>query len=97
MTQLAGISSFKQLFSIFTIREIITNPYIVAGVSLSVLGLVLWLGALSTLKLSYLTPLTGVTYIVIALLSWLLLDEVISPIHWIGIVVIAVGVFLINR
>jgi drug/metabolite transporter (DMT)-like permease len=97
MSQLGGIHSFQQLFNIHTIFSIVTNPYIISGMGFAVLGLLLWLGALSTLKLSYLVPLTGLSYVVVSIISWQFLKETITPVHWAGILVIAVGVFIINQ
>lgn len=96
MSQLGGIHSFQQLFNFHTIFSIATNPYIIAGVSFAVLGLFLWLGALSTLKLSYLVPLTGLSYVIVSLVSWFILHEAITPVHWVGIGIIAIGVYFVN-
>lgn len=97
MTLLPRITSFSQLYSLKTIWSIATNPYIVLGIGISAAGIFLWLGALSSLKLSYLVPLSGLAYVLTAFVSWWLLGESISGIRWIGIGTIAFGVYLINR
>jgi drug/metabolite transporter (DMT)-like permease len=97
MSYLPSVKSLKQLLDLDTLVKMVTNPYIVTGVVLSVVSLVLWLGALSTLKVSYLVPLTGVTYIVVALIGQICLGETITATRWYGITVIALGVFLINK
>ena len=42
-------------------------------------------------------PMTAVDYIVVVLLAQLLLAEVITPIRWVGIVLITVGVLMVWR
>ena len=96
LNSLEGIHSFAQLASFSTLRQLASNPYIVSGVALSVLGLALWLGALSVFKLSYLAPMAGFSYVLVALVGWLFLAEPISLTHWIGIGVIVLGVALVN-
>ena len=96
MTMLPRITSFSQLYSLTMIRSIITNPYLVSGIALSVGGVFLWLGALSTLKLSYLSPMSGVSYLLTAIVGLLFLGEVVTTVQWVGIVVIIAGVALIN-
>lgn len=55
----------------------------------------LWLLALSKLEISYAFPLLSSSFILVALLSRILLGEVISWKRWISIFVICAGVILI--
>lgn len=97
MKQVGAITSLEQLISLQTLWKVVTNPYIVCGVILAVIGLALWLGALSTLNVSYIYPFGSVTYIILAILAMVFLKEEITASHWAGIVVIAFGCYLINR
>ena len=97
MTQIGQISNAGQLFNIHMILRIVTNPYILGGVTLSAVGLLLWLGVLSNLKVSYIYPFGAISYIVLALLAHFVLKEGITEIRWIGICVIVLGCYLINR
>ena len=57
----------------------------------------LWLIALSKLDISYAFPLLSTSFVFVAILSRLFLNEVISWRRWLSILVISVGVILIAR
>jgi drug/metabolite transporter (DMT)-like permease len=46
---------------------------------------------------SYVQPATSLSYLSISVLSCLLLGEIISPLRWLGVTVICLGVFLVSR
>jgi uncharacterized membrane protein len=52
--------------------------------------------ALSMADYSYVQPAAALGYLVIAILGVLVLGEKVSPLHWVGIVVICVGVSVIR-
>ena len=57
---------------------------------------ILWLLALSAVDISYAFPLLSAGFILVALLSRVLLKEIISPKRWVAILIIGVGVVLIS-
>ena len=97
MKQIGPITSLGQLFNLLTAWKLVTNPYIVCGLALAALGFFLWLGALSTLNVSYIFPFGSITYIILAVLAVSFLQEDITATRWVGIVVIVLGCYLINR
>jgi drug/metabolite transporter (DMT)-like permease len=46
---------------------------------------------------SYVQPATSLSYVSITILSYLILGEVISPLRWLGVSVICLGVFVVGR
>lgn len=74
-----------------------TTPLIVFGLALYVLGALSWMTVLSRLPLSFAYPFLALGYAVTPFLAWLLLRETVSPIRWLGIIVISLGVFLVSR
>jgi len=46
---------------------------------------------------SYLQPATSLSYLTIAILSYFILGEAISPLRWLGVSVICLGVFLVGQ
>jgi len=46
---------------------------------------------------SYVQPATSLSYLSVSVLSYLLLGEMISPLRWLGVAVICLGVFLVGR
>ena len=79
-----------------SIKTVLSSPYIVAGVACSAFGLIFWIAALSRFKLSFMYPLGAIIYILIAIASHWILKESVSATHWIGIIIICAGVFLLN-
>lgn len=46
---------------------------------------------------SYVQPATALSYATVAVLSYFLLGEVVSPLRWAGIALICFGVFVVGR
>ena len=91
MGQVDSISNFKSLFSIVTLTKIFTNPYIILGLLSYGVSAILWLGAMSSLNVSFMYPLLGLAYVLTAMAAWLFLKESVSLLHWIGIILIVSG------
>ena len=73
------------------------DPRFLLALVLYALSFVAWLVVLSRLNLSLAYPALAMTYAIIPLASWLILDEPISALHWAGIGVIVVGVVMVLR
>ena len=97
MGQVGEISSAGQLFNLRTLFRIFTNPRVLTGIFLYAISLFLWLGALSTLNLSFIYPLGSLAYIVAAIIALIFLKENIILVRWIGIFLVVGGCFLIAR
>jgi len=67
------------------------------GVLLLIAWLILQLSLLSRADLSYVLPVTSMSYVVAALMGKFLLHEPVSIKRWIGIGLIVVGVCLVSR
>jgi len=74
---------------------LLTSPWIVLGVGTLIFSLFLYFAATSRLDLSLVLPLFSSSYILNALLAWLLLGEEVSPARWLGTLMIASGVFIV--
>jgi len=79
------------------IWKLATSPYIVVGMALYSIGFLAWLGAMSRFGLSYVYPFTGMNYVLVLLFSWIVFNEPLSPIRWLGVAVIILGVFISSR
>ena len=97
MGQIGSIGGFSHLFNPSTLWRIATNPYVIAGVILSAIGLFLWLGVLSSMNVSYIYPFGAISYIILAFLAYIILGEPISTTKWFGIATIVIGAFLLNQ
>ena len=74
---------------------LLTSPWIVLGVATLIFSLFLYFTATSRLDLSLVLPLFSSSYILNALLAWLMLGEQVSPARWLGTLMIASGVFIV--
>ena len=77
------------------ILSVVRNPYVLAGVVFLAFFFFLYLAALSWADLSYVMPLTAVSYIFAALLARFVLKEELSWFRWAGTLVITLGIILI--
>jgi drug/metabolite transporter (DMT)-like permease len=74
---------------------LLTSPWIVLGVATLIFSLFLYFTATSRLDLSLVLPLFSSSYILNALLAWLMLGEQVSGYRWLGTLMIASGVFIV--
>ena len=73
----------------------LTNPYVILGTVLNAVFYFLFLAALSWTEVTVALPMTAIEYGFAALLAVLILKEVVSPLRWTGIALVAGGVILI--
>ncbi len=77
--------------------QVFTTPYIWLGILLLGIFFGLYLAALSWADLSFVLPVTAFGYVMNALMAWRLLGEHISPVRWMGTLVIFFGVAVVAR
>jgi len=68
------------------------NPLVVTGVALLMVWLISQLSLLSRVDLSYVLPVTSISYVLTALMGKFLLHEPVSTERWIGIGLVVLGV-----
>jgi drug/metabolite transporter (DMT)-like permease len=96
MNRLAGVSAHdpRELFTL--IITALKNPYLMIGAALLASSFFLWLVILSWFKLSLVFPLTALTYVFVAVLSYFVLGErLLLWQNYAGIVILAAGVFFL--
>jgi len=77
------------------IFSVVRNPFILMGVVLLGIYFFLYLAALSWADLSFVLPLTAVSYLFAALLAKFILKEDVSWVRWVGTIVIMVGITVV--
>lgn len=80
-----------------TAAHILASPSIWLGIASLIAFFVAYMLALSWADYSFVQPASSLAYGVVALLSFLLLGERVSPLRWAGIAVICLGVFVVGR
>lgn len=77
--------------------HIFSSPSIWLGIGSLILFLVSYMLVLSWADYSYVQPAASLAYGVVALMSWFILGEHVSPLRWLGIAIICLGVFVVGR
>lgn len=84
-------------FSYDGIKIIFSNPLILVGILMIVLGSILWIVAMSKYEMSFLYPFLSINYVVIIIGSQFFLNEEVSIWRYISIVFIIIGLIVISR
>jgi drug/metabolite transporter (DMT)-like permease len=77
--------------------RVLTSPFIWLGIGFLLLFFVSYLLVLSWADYSYVQPASATSFAVVALLGHFALKEPISATHWLGIIVISLGVLTVGN
>jgi multidrug transporter EmrE-like cation transporter len=77
--------------------EIFSTPVIIVGLVFFALSFLLWVVVLTKMQLSYAYPMVSLGYIVVSILSYLIFKESFTLNKILGIGIIIIGIFIINR
>ena len=77
--------------------RVLASGYIWLGIACLLGFFVVHMLLLTWADYSYVQPATSLSYLSISVLSYFLLGEIISPLRWLGVTVICLGVFLVGR
>lgn len=83
--------------SVLSFLSVLSNVWVASGICLLVVWMISQLSLLSWADLSYVLPITAASYVLTAVLGAVALDEYVSPVHWIGIAMIFLGVMVVSR
>jgi len=97
MKSVGGITSWQPAVLLGAVRQIVGSPFIWLGVASLLTFFVAYMVVLSWADYSYVQPASSFSYAVVALLGYLLLGEVVTPLRAAGIALICVGVFVVGR
>lgn len=74
-----------------------TNPYVLSAIFLTLIAALIWMVAVSRTELSYIYPFMALSFVLVALFSWLFFNEGVTALRWVGIAMICIGVVLVAR
>jgi len=77
--------------------KLATEPHIIGAMACYVLGVLIWILALSRVQVSIAYPLLSLGYVVNAVAAWYLFNESFNPAKVVGMGVIILGVVIISR
>jgi len=70
---------------------------VLGGLIIYGLGTLMWIAAVRQRSISYLYPLAGINYVLMAFIGRFLLHEDMGPLRWSGILVMMIGFLLLSR
>lgn len=84
-------------FNLKGFMDMLKNPYMFLAVFCYGSSFLLWIMFLKNKTLSQTVPLNSLTYVVVALLSYFIFKEKLSTTQYIGIFIIMLGVYMLER
>jgi drug/metabolite transporter (DMT)-like permease len=78
------------------ILSVVRNPYVFLGVVFLAVFFFLYLAALSWADLSFIMPLTAMSFFFAALLAKFILREDVTWLRWVGTIIIIIGITIIS-
>ena len=74
-----------------------SSPLIWAGIFLYVINFFIWIAVLTRVQLSVAFPVGSTSYIFVAFLATIFLREAVTPLRWLGIALIVLGIHLVSK
>lgn len=96
MRAVGDISSFSPLALLRSGIEALTSPWVIVGVALLALFFAAHTLLLSWADLSYVLLVTSIGYVLVVILSATVLGESVTPLRWVGTMLITAGVALVG-
>ena len=81
-------------FALGPLVKLFLQPWVLLGIAGYVVSLAIWLGALSKVDVNFAYPFLALGFLANALLARWVLGEPISPLRWVALGVIVLGVAL---
>lgn len=95
MKTVGEATSFHPLAIARTILRALRQPWMWVGVALMAAAFFALLGALAVLPVSFVVPVTALSYVAGAIGGVTFLKEHVSPQRWLGVLLVALGVTLV--
>jgi uncharacterized membrane protein len=80
-----------------TLQQVLSSPIIWLGIACLLCFFVAYSLVLSWADYSYVQPASAMAYAVVAILGVVMLHESVSPLRWVGIAVICLGVLVVGQ
>lgn len=78
------------------VESYVVQPWVIAGLAVYACGTALWIYAVSQRHISFLYPLTAITYVLVAVGGKVFFAEFISGGRWLGIGIVVIGVAMLQ-
>lgn len=95
--KMSALQSMPDLSNAASLAGLITNKWFVTSIICDIGGFFAWMSILRRHDLSVAVPLSSICYVAIIFLAVLVFREPINGVHAIGLVAIALGIYLLTR
>jgi drug/metabolite transporter (DMT)-like permease len=96
MQAVGSLETYAPFALVMYFAHALSNPYVVAGTVLNAVFYFLLLTALSWTGVTVALPLTALEYGFAAMLAVIILQEQVTPLRWVGIMLVVCGIILIS-
>ncbi len=96
MQTVGSLETYAPLAVLSYFGQALSNPYVILGTVCNGLFYFLLIASLSWADVTVAVPFTAIEYVFAAVLAVTILQEVVSPLRWIGIVLVVIGVALVS-
>lgn len=96
MQDIGSLETYAPLALLSYFGQALSNPYVILGTILNGVFYFLLMASLSWADVTVAVPFTAMEYAFAAILAVTLLQEVVPPVRWMGIVLVIVGVVLVT-
>jgi drug/metabolite transporter (DMT)-like permease len=96
MAEVGRIGSTEIAAAGDTIVRALKEPRLWLGLMLFGISALFWLVVLSRVDLSVAYPFVGLSYIIVVLFSRIFLNEHVTALRWLGVVIVAVGIAIVG-
>jgi drug/metabolite transporter (DMT)-like permease len=97
MKKVGAVTSYSPSALIKIGAKIFSNPSIIIGIIFLAGFFFLWLAVLSWSDISFVLPLTALSYVLTAIFANYFLNETVSLLRWAGTILICIGVALVTK
>ena len=92
-----GMNQVGQISLGLEIINAVFNPYVFMGLLTYFLSSMIWIMALSQTEVSYAYPFASLSYVIVTILGYLILNETITTLRIIGVSIIILGVYVVSK
>jgi len=97
MRHIGATSSWNQAELLHLLTQISRSGAIWLGLLCLIAFFAVYMLALSWADYSYVQPASAVAYVIVALMGHFLLGEAVTPVRWVGVLIICLGVLVVGR
>lgn len=96
MQTVGSLETYQPMALLSYFGQALSNPYVILGTILNGVFYFLLIASLSWADVTVAVPFTAIEYVFAAILAVTILQEVVSPVRWAGIVLVIMGVVLVS-